>query len=321
MAFDLRIHFSGLILYVVDPTLARFAVFMPDCRADVDPTHPDDDKRSVPHVGYIRFDLLATGAAVTDEQGKPPAPEAGVGATGIPKPKFEVVKLFDCEDLLFNLPSVSTPIGGVKPDSNIDADLSDELLVPRVDRFADQLELNSDLFTRKAKGVLMRTILSGGAFESFASGKSSQLNTILNSTQDPYIQAFANSVVWTRRIENQNSLDLEFKKIGTSQTTKLTLSPVDENGVNVINLKISNLCSDNPLEWKDFGEPKVDSYVDRDFKWLYRLLHPKDGKSYKQVLKGHDLPVPIIDASGTIGDLILCYGERKTDDVPETLTR
>src|ERR1043166_5493827 len=65
MSFRLEIEFAGLCVYVLDNANGRVGVLMPDCRAGAEGEgQPDGDKRTRPHVGYIRADLANFGVDV-----------------------------------------------------------------------------------------------------------------------------------------------------------------------------------------------------------------------------------------------------------------
>jgi hypothetical protein len=73
-----------------------------------------------------------------------------------------------------------------------------------------------------------------------------------------------------------------------------------------IELKLANLCADNPLEWDEFAGHMIRS-ADVDFKWLYRLLELKPAFPAERYLE-HFLPHPKpvgADKQGMIQD---CFG-------------
>ena len=86
------------------------------------------------------------------------------------------------------------------------------------------------------------------------------------------------------------SLTIKIRNWDTGQSTPLTLKP--SAGRDLIELKIANLCEDNPLEWKEF-ENRLQK-DDVDFKWLYRLFEAKTGGRLLDVFggRGHKLPYP-----------------------------
>lgn len=298
MAFELRVKFSGLSVYLVDPSRDRVAVLMPDAREiqGVDLTHVDGDI-GVPHVGYVRFDLANV-----------------AGVSGIPAsansadPTHQVVRRFHREELDFGL-SAAGVIAGIDPVAAAGiADSNDELLLPKFERFADTLQVIPGLFTqRPPRALLMRTVLRGGEIESNNPGEQFKIDTVLNAAGGKYLRQFTNSITWVRTVD-QNDLTLTFKPFSGAKRTRVRLVPTKKRG-GVIELKIANLCSDNPLEWEEFGLPENTSRTDEDFKWLYRLFQPKS-KGFTSALKKRKLPVPVAQAAAPAGDLILCYGGR-----------
>jgi hypothetical protein len=91
-----------------------------------------------------------------------------------------------------------------------------------------------------------------------------------------------------------DSLTVRIRNWDTRQETPLTLEPVTPGGR--VELKIANLCEDNPLEWKEF-EATFEKR-DMDFKWLFRLFAPKGGGSILTALGKKELPYPLLKPRG-----------------------
>lgn len=273
MSFDLRIEFSGLCLFIVSEDRKRVGVAMPDAREkpNIATMRHVDSTVAVPHVGYLRFDLrdLQPGIA-----GIP----SGSGTNG---PSYEVVHRFSGEAL---------DLGLGRDQSEVDVK---ELLFPNFKSIDRRLSTLPGLFgDAPPEQLLMRTILTGGAFTSHSGGSNWTFPTIDAQAGGPYQGQFANYVVWTRTI-NGDSLTLTVAPFKKGEPTTLHLKP--KGGL--LQLKMANLCSENPLEWRELKLRTVSVDEDLDFKWLYRLM-----KNPEAVAPGlnDELPVPVLDRTSGV---------------------
>jgi hypothetical protein len=275
VSFELRIEFSGLCLFIVNADRTRVGVVMPDARErpNIATMRHVDNTVAVPHAGYLRFDLRDLQPGVPDIPG-------GTANNG---PRYEVVHRFDAEAIDLGLGREQTKVG------------IDELLFPHFKSIDGRLDLLPGLFgDAPPEQLLMRTVLTGGTFTSHSCGSNWTFPTIDTSTGTPYQGQFANYVVWTRTMGG-DSLTLTVAPFKKGEPTTLRLKP--RNGL--LQLKIANLCAENPLEWRELKLRTVSSDEDLDFKWLYRLM-----KNPEMVTPGlnDELPVPVLDRTSGVAN-------------------
>ena len=310
-SFELRVEFAGLCMYMVNGdadsaaeadasnrgTTTKVAVVMPDARKAAGPVHPDGSKGE-PHVGYVRFNLanLDLGGGVIGAQPGTVEDDSG-------RPANEIIHRFDQEDLFFrfndDLPDMTYDIG-----------------IPSFNRFADSLTHRPgvlDPSVQPPNELLMRTLLNGGNISASGSGKTWTFSSVLRGSPngDPYANQFAGYAMWRRPLTRE-TLTVEIRKFsgGEPMTIQLKCVPVQDvhgqvvrnstGGIaNMITIKVANLCSNNPMEWREYPTRTVGDR-DIDFKWLYRLLEPKSAagnpgnlqEKYKKFLRGAELPFP-----------------------------
>jgi hypothetical protein len=275
VSFELRIEFSGLCLFIVNQDRTRVGVAMPDARekANIATMRHVDNTVAVPHAGYLRFDLRDLQPDVPDIPG-------GTASNG---PRYEVVHRFDGEALDLGLGPDPAKIG------------IDELLFPNFKSIDDRLAILPGLFgDAPPTELLMRTVLAGGTFTSHSGGSNWTFPTINLPAGGPYQGQFANYVVWTRTISG-DSLTVTIAPFRKGEPTTLRLKP--RNGV--LQLKIANLCADNPLEWRELKLRTVSGDEDLDFKWLYRLM--KDPEKVAPGINA-ELPVPVLDRTSGVAN-------------------
>lgn len=249
MAFELQIRLSGLCVFVKHRDKTRTKVILinarrsrrDDPRLGANPKQPDGDTHKVEfHAGYLRFNL----------GGLVPSLESKDFDDG---PDYEGVHRVDMEDITFPqiVPAAQTD-NCVVPDIGI----IDPDLVPKPGIFAAN---------PAAEGVLGRVDLNGGEFT--GSGKVMwEFDHVHNARlPKPYSDNFTGLVIWKRTVEADH-LDVEIRKFGAKKATMLRLHPVD----GIVELKIANLCSLNPLEWDELN--MFMTTEDLDFKWHYRVL-------------------------------------------------
>lgn len=290
MPFDLEIEFSGLCLYVVHPDGNQVAVLMPDGRrrSNPDPFHADATDAE-PHVGYLQANAADLGINL-------PGGEDG-GA-----PRYELIHRFDRQAVDFDGAFSTAPlVNGLK--------------FPVFDEFAPGLELIPGLFGATPPEVLlMRMVLTGGEFESTREEPLWRFTNLLNpGAQDEYGGQFASFAVWKRQVD-ASQLNLRITDFAGNVQATLPLAPSTPGGK--VSLKISNLCSDNPLEWVDLPIRKV-SGPDNDFRWLYRLLQPAGGGTFDTIVsESTHYPIPLpVDLGGEVG-ADDCMGGTKTSPFP-----
>ncbi len=137
----------------------------------------------------------------------------------------------------------------------------------------------------------VRITLKGGEFTAETVGGSGRGEVDARRRNWDEVEAdWAGSIKWTRTIK-KDSLPKDFLTIGisswdTGPGARFRLTPIRRGSGEVIELKIANLCEENPLEWWEF-EPTFDK-DDVDFKWLYRLFEAKDGGSLLKAIRGSD---------------------------------
>lgn len=273
MAFNLEVEFSGLCLYVVDETNAQVGVLMPDARLNTANAHHEDGTAGIPHVGYLRFNLNDLNPVFPVE-------------IDPSRPKYEGVHQFNRETLEFVM-------GG-----SVDPIKADNINVPKFEEIAPDLsapgksmiKVRDGLFTESQPAqVLMRTILNGGTI----TGTSEEpwvFGNLFRPGQNGYLGKFAPVVIWKRPVE---TLSIRFTPFGGGTPIEFPLEPKEGAG-GTVRLKVANFCSTNPLEWEEMGRRTIDE-DDHDFKWLYRLLAPVNGTSWREaLLGGHRFPIPMI---------------------------
>lgn len=274
MAFELRVQFAGICMFVVDDKEKQVGVLMPDARVEggVD-QHPDTSPARF-HVGYLRFDLANLANL------NPRFATAGGGEN----PLNEGVHQFDREDLEFV----------VEFDDGEDGDITRSSSgLPEFEKIApDPGQPNRSRFQLKPgtfkpqphDKLLMRTILRGGKLEGEATADWYFPN-LYKPGQPVYQDQFPGSVRWTCRVK---SVTVRIRKFDGSQTIEFPLSPVNEG--EVVHVKVANLCSHNPLEWENL-ESRQAARDDDDFKWLY-LLFEEPQPGWRTALLGDRFPHP-----------------------------
>jgi hypothetical protein len=282
--FDLNIEITGLCLLVNRPGGTRMSLVMPDCRYDnFTAKHPDSDD-AVPHTGYLRFDMAnlvgsnAKAAPVSDS------------------PNYEIVHRLNREELSFK-------IDGDKPS----AIKSKALAIPSFDEFAPVLEVIPGVFDKSPpKIVLFRTDLFGGTIRSLVANELWTISSELNNGR-AVTHEYGGDVLWSRTLD-QDSLTLTLSKLDGRGSTDIVLEPRKASPSDArpaINLKLANLCSDNPLEWTEFGPPG-ETTEDHDFKWLYQLLRLKPSADARR-FPISAVPHPIAVPTGKEGKVQDCF--------------
>lgn len=297
MSFDLRVEFTGLCMYLVhaDPPDTRDAgdemeahkvtVVIPECRNHVAERKHADDDEGKHHVGYMRLDLASIAgisASIPSEPGE-----------GIPA--YEVVHRFTNQRLDFGLSAASSMVVHTR--------------LPEFDRFAPALVPRPELLDDDKAGefAVMRTTLTGGTLVGERARQEWKFSDVFNAGRQEYSGEFAETLVWSREVPGADSLTLTLTPFGGGNPQHVTLTPAtDAGGRRTISLKIANLCCENPLEWKELESGREidrDDDVsgsevqrDNDFKWLYRLMLPAPGETFRSMLAargaGSTLPVP-----------------------------
>jgi len=292
MSFELRVEFAGLCLYAVHSDGNRAAVVLPDARKSATPVHADGE-RGEPHAGYLRFDLAnldLPGMGAGELQ--VPAGEVADQTADSGDPLYEVVHRLGHKRIDFGL-AAATP-----------APLAVNLALPHVNQFADQLAPVAGVFgaAPPPNGVLARAVVHGGTLTGTSStGKTWSLASVLHSQSlaQPHGGAFAGFALWKRQLDLPG-LTVTVSNFDGSSPIRIPLKPIRQGSRDVISLKVANLCAHNPLEWSEFSLHEVVSH-DLDFKWIYRLLAPKQG-TYKTALAGAELPFPRAVGSQAFGD-------------------
>ena len=257
-SFQLRVEFSGLCLFVRDRQTNTMTVVMPDARQFEKPLKHEDGSDAVPHVGYLRFDLanLASGAA-------------GVETTAIDSPAYEVVHRFDREQLTFDIAAGDAGVRG-------------EPALPDFDTFAPVLEVRPGVLATPPEDiVLMRTELRCGTLvpdlEQRHWTMPSTLHPQGNGAGALAQQQFGGMTTWTCTVPG-DTLTLRLTRFDDPNVvTTIPLRPTPVEGKEgELLLKVANLCADNPLEWEELPDHRVEG-EDADFRWTYKLLQLKAG--------------------------------------------
>jgi hypothetical protein len=259
--FELRVVLCGLCVYDTT-TPGEVSVYMPDCRrTHANPNH-DDGCKGEAHIGYMRADYGSIDGNVA-------APTSDIYL----QPAYELIHRFDSQQLDFNLPAAPMTVA---------------LALPSMREIAPALSLVPGIAAAAPKALLFRTVLRGGRLQGAAGGKTWEIEDTLNPGTKPTGQ-WAGWVTWTRSIDAAN-LQLTVSSLNGTSPYRLTLNPVATPTGPAVTLKLGNLCSNNPLEWRDLETNMVSE--DRDFKWLYRLFQPPAGLTYSDILMGAQFPFP-----------------------------
>ena len=267
-SFELRVDITGICLFVRRRGSSVMRILMPDGRATGGALQHPDQSPAIPHAGYMRFDLANTNsnAANTSISGAKDTPQ------------FEVVHLFDREELRFGIDD--------------DGDLVDdrELSVPTFSEFAPQLKLLDDLGgPNPARELLMRTELYGGTLTCIRDAIQWDIPD-LDPAGKTRRHWFGGQVRWTRMIQGRD-LTLRILKFDGSGVAEIRLRPTTASGDKpAILIKLANLCAADPLEWGNLGVTHPVA-PDVDFKWLYHLMQPRP--DCKVPYPPRDLPHPL----------------------------
>ena len=276
MSIELSIEFAGICLYVIPPQQGTVSVLIPTCVPTPNgrvKTEHEDKTIGARHVPYLLANLMNFGQSV-------PAGLVGDG------PQFGVVRRLSREELFFE------PEGPTSDQLDPDALPLPDLTV-YTDRIKLQDSLLSDIPPNEQPELNVRTILKGGTFTATTLGGSGSPVPGRNPNWDESEADWAGSIKWTRTVPG-DSLAIRIRNWDTGQETPLTLRPITPGGR--VELKIANLCGDNPLEWREF-EPRFEKR-DVDFKWLFRLFVPNAGGSILAALGRKELPYPLLKPRG-----------------------
>jgi hypothetical protein len=303
MGFELRVTFTGLCLFLIQKDCKRVAVIQPDSRLKgrLLATHPDGET-AIHHAGYLRYDEanLASGS-------KAPEP--------VENPLNEIVHHFRYEDLKFNdlddpeamtietglpamewiVPVATNPAPPLPGQEKPDCPAGEETRLKLINWRAVDAPL------------AMRTILAGGRLDKTAGlAEWAFLPYAFEAGGREYRGDFATEVTWTRSVPERDFLKLSITPFTGAPTRDIILHPTETASENkhLLLLRIANLCSDNPLEWKEFPTPRP-AREDRDFKWFYQLFRNADDS----VIKGM-VPIPILQ--GGAAGVENCIGLRTT---------
>jgi len=272
MSIELSIEFAGICLYVLDPERATVSVVIPTCVPTPNgrvKTEHEDKTVGARHVPYLLANLANFGQRV-------PAGPFGDG------PQFGVVRRLNREELFFG------PEGPTSDRLDPNA-----LALPDLTVFTDRIKLQdgllSDIPPNERPELNVRTILKGGRFTATTLGGSGSPVPGRTPNWDDLEADWAGSIRWAQTVPG-DSLTIRIRNWDTGQETPLTLEPLTPGGR--VELKVANLCEDNPLEWKEF-EPRFEKR-DVDFKWLFRLFASKGGGSILTALGKKELPYPLL---------------------------
>ena len=269
MSFELQVEFVGVCLNVVHRDTKRVAVLIPDARN----RGPYVDGRTAePHVGYLRYD-----AAFVD---------GSIPLGDLDDPTTAIVHQLSGEVIDLGLSDDGTGID------------TQQLFAPQLECTNDwpgaarDVELIPGLFsTTPPKELLARCVLTNGGFSAAPDNANWKFSAVLRKKGEKYEPTITHKVVWSRTLRNATKLTLGLSTFNGSSRRTIDLQPRTTSGnVDVIRIKIANLCSGNPLEWDPLNEPlPVD--LDTDFKWVYNLLRSTT-EPLKDRLGGSSLPVP-----------------------------
>jgi len=277
----LSVEFAGLCLFVTDRRAqpeTSVSVLMPTCVPTPDGrvgTQHEDEDIGARHVPYLLMDLANL------DVGQTVAP--GLAADGA---RYQVVRRLSREELSFEPDAPQGSIVQIDPDP---------LPLPDLSQYKkDGIGLKDLLSTvppNERPELSVRTTLKSGKLSAITLGGPGKVGgpPVQKPDWDKDPEDWAGSIRWTRTIPG-GSLTIKIRNWDTGQSTPLTLKP--SPGRDIIELKIANLCEDNPLEWKEF-ENRLQK-DDVDFKWLYRLFEAKGGGSLLDAFggRGHKFPYP-----------------------------
>lgn len=285
MSFELQVHFTGLCLFVIDTTQNRVGVLMPDAREHSPiQTLPDDDVGRT-HIGYVRFDLANFDSRFRPAGGKYPLNEG--------------VHQFTGEELLFEIAFASGhgPGHDPFPPGALKLPEFEKIAPPKQGAPTPSLVLKQGMFVDRVINPgdppevrLMRTLLEGGTLTGTFTDEWYFPNLFAGG-QKVYREEFAGAVTWKCQVE---SVTLKLRKFNTPVADAILIpltSVPDSTGSTTVHVQIANVCDVNPLEWVEF-ESRETTFDDVDFKWLYTLVEPATGETWKGLLLDDFLPHP-----------------------------
>lgn len=278
MAFELRVVFTGLCMYVRHPTdPKRLAVLFPDGR-QAKPLKDGSIGRQ--HVGYVQMNMANIDASLPYGQDE--------------DPDYAIVHQLDDEVIDFGLDDDGQSIDFGQlfvPQMTLTPAGPGTPFIPGIAR---DVQLLPGLFgAQPSESLLSRTIVPNGTIVGSVEPAFWNFSKALSDPADPPYanQAFANHILWKRQV-NTNDLTLRLTSFDGGRTVSLTLKPVlNGEGDSVVCLRVANLCSQNPLEWEDFENPPF-LPDDVDFKWMYELVESTTGQTITTRLNGQSLPIP-----------------------------
>ncbi|AHG92281.1 hypothetical protein J421_4746 (plasmid) [Gemmatirosa kalamazoonensis] len=286
----LRVTITGLAVYVPHEDYLQVAVLFPDARHRADEAewkrwseHPDKS-HGVPHACYLRVDLanlaLAGGTRVA---------AGSISRDGEGRPVWEVLYELDHAFVDFGFPVSKASRTDGRPVIN----------APYTDDYAPDLKLIDDLLHQTVTSspakekLICRTVLQEGTLEPSTSKEKWLIaGTLKNKPQEVVVFDQSGYRNWVRTLEvdvpdgEQPIITLMIRNFDGTLRQSVPLRPVGGE----INVRIANLCANNPLEWESL-KVHTSPTEDLDFKWLYHLFEPRTG-SWDDLLAGNLLPVP-----------------------------
>jgi hypothetical protein len=249
MATKLSVTFTGLCLYVTHPDDEQVAVLMPDCRLNgpmAAAAHADGE-RAEPHAGCIRIDGIHMRGAES--------------LTGF--------------DTIFELANHEVRFSGLTKGRK-----TGKINVPNLStEFFEGLALKKTLFGPTHENLLMRMLLVGGEFISARGSKKWVIGGEFNAAGRMQDGNYSGQITWETIVEG-DAVELQIRSFEAPpdewRSVFLVPDPACE-GEKTVNVRFSNLCAHNFLEWDSLSTLEV--FEDTDFKWLYRLFDSTDGRT------------------------------------------
>jgi hypothetical protein len=301
--FTLRIDFTGICLYLWGKEREYVTVVMPDAaiRSGKLPSPHPDGTPAAPHAGYVRLDLRNLATQVTYDEPR----------RSVEDPSYEVVHRFRNEELVLSVRHGDGRDGqaGLPPAREVGGEIG----LPDLPEFAPVRRPIAGLENDPPpRGVLMRTRIVGGSFRTPREVLKWKIDGDLREDQKMTKPDLGGDIIWERTLRGAG-MDVVLSRFDGKGTVRIPLVPVAprKGATPEIRLKVANLCS-NPLEWPELDIPR-DAVADVDFKWLYRLLEPRDNVSVDDFPKYLcPVPEPVRQPDEDEGERQDCFGLQVT---------
>ena len=257
MAFDLRITFTGIIGFVPDKPFSGRPSLVTAVVADGDLNKAADNSPLVRHRAFLKV----------KERNLSYTP--GIGPSGL-----DSIWYLGNREFRLDL------IGDTNP-----LTIGDISGLPRLEQIAPsycQIDPNALSGSTPTAKLKARFIIDQGTLESGERQGAWGFPSILSSAPVK-VADMSNEIVLTLRGLDEAAIVAEPLGEGDGVSLPLT-APANTT----IDIRVCNLCDNNPLEW----ENTYDSQPDTDFKWHFELLDPENYPLLRTFVEDLTLPYP-----------------------------